>query len=333
MRAARRVIARLSLSRRIPPDALCRQNDTSVRLVGLCSGAAAHELFLAHWYSDRPNQTSVSLFGLCGGSAAHSAVRALDVPTGRLNARDAYTPPNGELVSEVAYSAESDSLFVATYRIDKSGDIDEPGVIVRSFARLTDGQWSECHRMQLAREGNNRSICLRVLRDGTLLCSQWGTDGIHVCRAHSDRSLQPCARVTLPATHEGFDAQLAGNEKRLAAALSDGSVALFRVDNGARLRWWLFLERTALVQLSRVMLAGARRALFCGDSLLVGVATGGEVREAVSFTTTDGRLQHDRQLIPRDDRLDVWSWCFVEINRTLFAWDYISKELLDFNAA
>ena len=79
------------------------------------------------------------------------------------------------------------------------------------------------------------------------------------------------------------------------------------------------------------MLAGARNALLCGDSLLVGVATDFDVREAVSFTTTDGRLQRDRQLIPRDDRLDIDSWCFVE--GTLFACDRNSQELLLFNAA
>ena len=288
VRAARRVIARLSLSRRI---------ETGVCLEGLCGGAAAHELFLADYFN---------------------AVCAFDVRTGRLDARDAYTPPNGERVNDVAYSAESDSLFVATWHVDDSG------VSVRSLARRTDGQWSECHRMQLAPEGDG-GIWLRVLCDGTLLCCQCDTDCIHVCRAHSDRSLQHCARVALPATHIGFDAQLDGNERRLAAALSDGSVALFRVDT----------EPAALVQLSRVMLAGAQYALFCGDSLLVGVATdsatGGDMREAVSYTTTDGRLQRDRQLIPRDDRLDIYRWCFVK--GTLFAWDWKSEELLLFNAA
>ena len=291
MRAARRVITRLSLSRRIPPDAL-----------------------------HRPNETSLYLFGLCGGAAAHwlnRVVRAFDVRTGRLDARDAYTPPNGEHVHDVEYSAESDSLFVATYHTD--------GVIVRSLARRTDGQWSECHLMQVAPEGD-KWIHLRVLRDGTLFWSQCDTDAIHVCRANC-RGIQ-CARVALPATHRGFDAQLAGNERRLAAALSDGSVALFRVDT----------EPAALVQLSRVMLAGANFPLFCGDSLLVVVATDsdtggvvGEVKSFDSFTTTDGRLQSDRQLIPRDDRLFILSWSFVE--GTLFAWDQNSKELLLFNAA
>ena len=288
MRAARRGIERLSLSRRIPPDSLRQLNEI---LYGLCGGAAAHELFLA----DR------------------DVVHAFDVRTGRLDARDPYTPPNWEWVRDVAYSAESDSLFVAT--------LDGSGVSVRSLARRTDGLWSECHRMQLAWEGNYWGICLRVLRDGTLLCSKSGTGGIHVCHAHSDRSLQHCARVALPANHWGFDAQLVGNERRLAAALSDGSVALFRVDTAP----------AALVQLSRVMLADAIYALFCGDSVLVGVATDGYVREAVSFTTTDGRLQRDRQLIPRDDRLNICSWCFVE--ETLFAWDRKSKELLLFNYA
>ena len=306
VRAARRVIERLSLARRIPPDALCRPNETSVYLVGLCGGAAAHELFLADSYSGR------------------EVVGAFDVRTGRLDARDEYQPPNGERVRDVAYSAESDSLLVAT--------LDDSEVIVRSLARRTDGQWSECHRMQLAREGDKR-IFLHVLRDGTLLCSQWDTDRIHVCRAHSDRSLQHCARVALPATHVGFDAQLVGNERQLAAALSDGSVALFRIGT----------EPAALVPLSRVMLAGARRPLFCGENLLVGVDTGGNVRDTVSFTTTDGGLQRDRQLIPcdnrpailrlfsRDDRLDIFNWCFVE--GILFAWDWNSQELLLFNAA
>ena len=98
-------------------------------------------------------------------------------------------------------------------------------------------------------------------------------------------------------------------------------MALFRVDT----------EPVELVQLSRVELAGARLTLFCGDSLLVGVATDNKVHEAVSFTSNGGHLQRDRQLIPRDDRLEIFRWCFVE--GTLFAWDCQSKELLVFNAA
>ena len=276
-----------------------------IRLYGLCSGAAANELFLADW--------------------ENNVVRAFDVRTGRLDARDAYMLPKGESVNDVAYtySDESDSLFVASRHTDESGS----GITVRSLARrklpsrsdLNECQWSECDRIQLAPNGTGY-IWLRVLREGTLLCSQRDTDGIHVCRAHSDRSLQYCDPVVLPTKHVGFDAQLDGNEKRLAAALSDGSVALFRIDT----------EPVALVQLSRVTLSGARRALFCEDSLLVGVAPNGIVCEAMSFTMTDGGLQRDRKHIPRDDQLDIFRWCFAE--GTLFAWHYKTGELLLFNS-
>ena len=182
---------------------LARCSDTCAQLVASSSASLSRDAFrLTHSaartrrlyiFSDcaagQQRTSCSSPTRLCG----NNVVRAFDVRTGRLDARDAYTPPNGEYVNDVAYSAESDSLFVATYHIDESG------VSVRSLRR-TDGQWSECHRMQLAPEGSGW-IWLRVLRDGTLLCSQWGTDGIHVCRAHSDRSLQHCARVALPATH------------------------------------------------------------------------------------------------------------------------------------
>ena len=309
VRAVRRVVERLTLSRRIPSAALRRPNETSLNLNGLCGGAAAHELFLAD------------------SSLGREVVREFDVRAARLDARDAYTAPAGEFVNDVAYSAKSDSLFVATWSADKSE------VNVRSLAR-TNGQWSVCHCIQLTAEVY-RKILLHVLRDGTLLCSQINTGSVHLCRVHSDRSLQNCTRVAFPVNHLGFDAQLFGNERRIAAALQDGSVSLFRVDA---------VPVYALVPLSRVDLSGARIPLFFGESLLVGVATDNDVREAVSFSMTDGRLQRDRQLIPHDDRpaifrlfsrddrlLDIYRWRFVE--GTLIVCDYNSKELLLFNAA
>lgn len=107
--------------------------------------------------------------------------------------------------------------------------------------------------------------------------------------------------------HWGFDAQLSGNERRLAAGLrdGDGSAALFRVD----------AERAVPILI--IPLTGARRLLFCGDNLVVGVATYVEVKEAVLYSTTGDRLQRDRQLIARDERLDFWRWCFVD--GTIFA--------------
>lgn len=55
----------------------------------------------------------------------------------------------------------------------------------------------------------------------------------------------------------GFDVQLAGNEKRLAAALALGFVALFRI------------EAELVEKLSIVAQSGARTPLFVGDYLLV----------------------------------------------------------------
>ena len=75
----------------------------------------------------------------------------------------------------------------------------------------------------------------------------------------------PCGGPHAPTSHFplqwGFDAQLAGNERRLVTALQDGSVALFHVN----------LEPAALMQLARVNLACARiplRQKCAGPSIL-----------------------------------------------------------------
>lgn len=163
-------------------------------------------------------------------------------------------------------------------------------------------------------------MCLRVLSDGSLFCVKKYSDEVDLCRVHADRSMQHCARVAFPKKYPRFDAQLVGNERRLAFALKESanyheSVALFRVDasNNAEL-------------LSRVELAGARKPLFCGRNLLVGVTYNEEIQEAVSFSTTGGILQRYRQLIARDTQLNIFCWCFV--NGTVYAWDLKSKELL-----
>ena len=148
------------------------------------------------------------------------------------------------------------------------------------------------------------------------------TEGIDVCRAHSDRSLQYCARDHSRQTQRVLDALLVGNESRMAAAVLDDSMALFCVDT----------EPVALVQLSCVQLAGDRLAFFCGDMMLVGVANGiynyHKVREAVSFTTTDGRLQRDCQIISRNHRLVIFC-CFLARHS---AREYISGEQVLINA-
>lgn len=255
------------------------------------------------------------LYGLCGGGSAHElfiaggepSVRAYDVRTGRL-APDAFRAPDEEKVNDVAFCVESDTLFVATFLRDLSG------LIVRSLSRNnTEGEWTAAHRMQLPLE-SQQNIYLRVLRDGTLLCGQSGTDGIHMCRLLPDRSMQYCARVRLPKKHVGYDVQLVGDEKRLAAALQESVVALFRVDSELAVKLW------------SLSLPGASSPMFCGNSLLVGMEMDYKVKSGMLLSLSGDRLQRDRQLIAYNHDLDLWRWCFVE--GMIYAIDYYSKNIL-----
>lgn len=282
----------LAFSRHISKTALKRSNETGVWLSGLCGGTAAHQLFIA----DNTNDV----------------VRSFDVRFARLDARDVFRCAVDEHLHDVAYCAESLTLFVAT-----TGSRD---ISVRSFARTNlNGDWSVCHRMQRELEGNGK-IFLRVLRDGTLIFGLTNTNEVHLCRVLPNRSIQHCAPLRLPAKHIGFDAQLNGNEKRLAAAFQDKSVALFRLDT----------EVAVLLSHVPIHYHTAKIILFCGETVVVGVGSMNEVQEAESFTTIGGRLQRDRQLLPRDDRLGISRWCFMD--KTLYAWDWKSKDLLVYNS-
>lgn len=207
--------ASYTLSRLIPNIALKRLSERTAQYSGLCVGRAAHELFVA--------------------DSANRCVRLLDVRAGgRLDANDVYRCEDGEVLADVAYNAVSDSLFVAT-RVDHPTlpNIDPLSVLVRSFGRTTtDDRWIASRRLHLAADGS-RDVCLRVLRDGTLFCGQTDAKHVNVCRVHPNLSMPLLFRVVLSTQHEymQFDAQLlANNEKRLAAALKDWSVVLFRLD-------------------------------------------------------------------------------------------------------
>ena len=97
---ARRVIAGLSFSRRIGNETLRRPNDRR----------------LARGLWDWPvgqQRTSCS-----SRTSGNDVVRAFDLRADRLDARDVYRAESGEYVSGVAYSAESDTLFVATWNYE-----------------------------------------------------------------------------------------------------------------------------------------------------------------------------------------------------------------------
>ena len=280
----------------ISKHTLKRSHENFLFLCGLCAGVTEHELFLANSSSDS------------------NVVRMFNLDAGKLEEVDAYQPLNVECVGDVAYSIVSDTLFVITWNQERIG------ITVRSFARK-NLEWRFCKKLELA-EAKGRSLFLRVLSDDSLFCSMQKTDGVHVCRVQADRSIQHGSRVTLPSPHMGIDAQLVANEKRLVAALVNGLVVLYRVD-----------ENQA-VQLSQILLPRAQYPLFFGDNLLVGVASNQDfsVQEAKSFYITGGILRYDRQLIPRIDRLDIYRWCFQNINRTLYLWNFKSKELLLYKA-
>ena len=297
MLTASYVINSLKLIQPIPKHTLKRANENYLFIGGLCAGTTENEVFLANSSSDS------------------NVVRMFNVDAAKLDVVDSYQPPNEERVGDVAYSVMSETLFVVTWNQERIG------VAVRSFARV-NYEWRCCCILQL-KEAKGRSLFLRVLPDDSLFCSMQKTDGVHVCRVQADRSIEHCSRVTLPCQHMGIDAQLVANEKRLTAALVNGTVALFRVD-----------ENQVIHLLSQILLPRAQYPLFIGDNLLVGVASNEDfsVQVAESFFTTGGILKYDRKLIPRIDRLDIYRWCFQDISRTLYLWNFKSKELLVYKA-
>lgn len=291
VRTASPFITSLKLSRTMTWETFGRSNDEAIWITGLTGGAAVSELFLA--------------------DEVNNVVLSLDVQSAILE--DVYRPENGERISGVAYSSESDTLFVATKR--------QSTVSVRSFSRanITFRQWNENHRIQFSEERKGLAI-LRVLGDGTLICGQNHQNAVRMCKVHSNRSMLNCKYLTLPIIYWGFDLQLSGNEKRLAAILENGSLALFR------------MEAEGFAQMSHFPLDGARNILLYFDNLLVTRWNQSyDSFEILSFAITggSGSLQHLRNLITHDKHIDIQGWCFT--NEKLFAWDLISNELLLYN--
>lgn len=288
----------LTLSRRIPGWFLHGTSQSQMLLNGVICGASEHELFTA--------------------DVSNNVVHSFDLRAEQLNSNYTYRPPEREKVKDVAYGAETDTLFIATLQEGTATTV----VIIRSFSRTSAyGSWTLCHSIQLDAEKVFRAF-LRVLCDGSIFCGQWDTDWVHMCHVNEDRLLRQSARLVLPTKHEGFDVQLVVEEKRLVASLLDGSVAIFSV----------YRERA--LQLSRVQLPCAGITLFCGDTLLVGIErTRFLFRKMVSFAVrvSDGLLERDRtmQLLPpEDDKSEFFSWCFVNTTApTLLVWEKQTQDL------
>ena len=189
-----------------------------------------------------------------------------------------------EFPTGVAYSAHTDTLFVATIRINM-----HIVCTVRSFAR-TNAEWHECHRLDpyYPIVGNVNSYyrdSLRVLSDGSIVFRFEGLLSVELqmLAADDSRAMQTRASIRLPSEHCGFDTQLAAGETRLAFALRtpERVVALFRVAG----------ERAE--ELARCPLSCLIRPLFCRDSLLALVSTGDDY-VVLEFGTGGGRLEPRR---------------------------------------
>ena len=268
----------LELQQRVPAERLGRPNQTrECEFYGMCAGASANELFLA--------------------DSANTVLRIFDVRTGQLDARDVYRCAAGECPTGVAYSAHTETLFVAT-----RGNYTHT---VRSFAR-TNAEWRECHRLDLSADLNYR-VSLRALSDGSLVFGvEWVSAELQVLAVDDSRAMQTRARIRLPGEHWGFDAQLAAGETRLAVALGtpERVVALFRVAG----------DRAE--ELARCQLSCCIQPLFCRDSLLALVSTGdGNVVQ--ELCTGGGRFEPRRVLL--SGFKNFFCWCVVN-DSLLAAW-------------
>lgn len=84
-----------------------------------------------------------------------------------------------------------------------------------------------------------------------------------MCCVDKNRSIVNCRRLNLTDKHLGFDVQLVGNATRLAAALANGSVALFRLETNS------FVQLLSYDPFVPIVSARPRNPLFFGNTLLV----------------------------------------------------------------
>lgn len=276
---------------------------TNVGIGGLT--AAAHELF----FTDYKN----------------NVVRSFNVHSGRLDDRDVFEAQENETLSDLAYSAESDILLVATQNVAKHLHIS-----ILLFTRANESyerSWSwkdEYYFIYRKTNENNRRLYLRVLRKETYVMGLIDSSSILFCIIY--RKSSECERLELPEQNWGFDVQAVGDETRLAAAHVSGSVALYRVE---KQQLNATFANYSFVKLSEVLLANARHPLFFGDKLLVGVAKDDLISEIASFSISNAGDLQQRGHWGIGQQIDMYTWCFV--NGSLFAWDSTSGDLLQFD--
>ena len=185
----------------------------------MAAGGSAEELFLA--------------------DKANGVVRAFDVRSGQLEARDAYrlsdTAEPDAFVTAVEYSAHPETLFICTW---------EKALIytVRSFERTIDAtsnsSWRECNRLDVNLGLERVEGSLRALSDTTLvLGGKFEANYMHLLAVNNNRVMQTRAHVPFKRTskHNGWDAKRAGLEIWLAVARNTepAGIVLYRVQETA----------------------------------------------------------------------------------------------------
>ena len=271
----------------------------------MAAGGSAAELFLA--------------------DSANGVVRAFDVRSGRLDARDAYRRSDGnQSIVSAAYSARSDTLFVCT-------SFWNPCPTLRPLVARANAEWRECHCLEVGVVFCG--IQLRALSDGSLVLIKvkaGGKSELQVLAADAARAMRQQRLVADTSVSADFDATLAAGGEIWLADAEKGAVAIHRVvEAGTRCR---------TEELSRCALANCWRPLFCGhDSLLAYARTadaaGWEVHEL--GVGAGGRLEPRRAILcgrdlPGTEKWKCWpEWCVA--NDALVAWNLEHRTLTSYS--
>lgn len=249
--------------------------------------------------------------------------RSLDLSTKRL--ADVYKADgDDEYVLDVAYSPESDIVFVATSsNNDKNESLD--GAFVSSFTRGEYNIWIFVHKSKISSGFETRRLGtpkLQLLPNGTLfvgyLDSPENTENpVHMCQVREKKLQVPCELFKLQKNYVDFDVHVSAGYFLLVTTLVDGFLAAFTIQQSVIAELWNLKLNASL-------------ATFVNDILLVHVASNDKMKSFESYLIDGVQLSYQHRLLVFDDRFDLFRWCFVK--EKLFAWDRNSKSILIFNA-
>ena len=243
----------------------------------------------------------------CSSRTLHNnVVRAFDLSAERLDAGDVYRAEStNESVLDVAYSAESDTLFVATRNNSHPNDY-----VVRSFVR-TNNSWIPCHRMAFASKYNGRGM-LRVLRDTILFF--W--------RAELFRPLLKFTGAVCTQTARFRTALYSNCPTQLGILTCSSPPTEFGwppLCETGRWRSFVWTQSTTCCSRYRTPLFPTPDTYCSAETLCWWQRESESIGEAVSFSIREDRLQRERPLTFLTPIRYILSWWFF--NERLFLLD------------